>query len=438
MQIVKKDGRLEEFNFDKIKNAVSKSAARIEYLITEEEWELICSKVLKLISNKTVVKVSELHSYVEQTLLEVIPKVGQSYANYRNYKKDYIEMMEDTLKTADDLNYHIDRSNANTTAGLISTKRSLIYTAFNKNLYKKVFLSDSEYKAIKDGYIYIHDLGARMDTYNCCIFDIGKVLQNGFEWEHIGYNEPKDVRTACNLISDITLNCAAQQYGGFTLGEIDSVLAPYAEKSFKKYYDEYLSIIQANSILDTGIDYKKAQEWALSKTEKDIEQGFQGFEHTFNTVASSRGDYPFVTMTGGCEENVFGQLVWKTALKVRREGQGHPGKKRPAIFPKLVFLYTKELHSKGKKLYNLFLEGIKTSAVAMYPDWLSLDMPDENLIYNTNHKIHFEPSIAKIFKKYHKFGVSRWYLDHNDRVQENKEWVDSIISPMGKRKLQPI
>lgn len=213
MQIVKKDSRLEEFNFDKIKNAVSKSAARIEYLITKEEWELICSKILKLISNKPVVKVSELHSYVEQTLLEVIPKVGQSYTNYRNYKKDYIEMMEDTLKTADDLNYHIDRSNANTTAGLISTKRSLIYTAFNKNLYKKVFLSDSEYKAIKDGYIYIHDLGARMDTYNCSIFDIGTVLKGGFEWEHIGYNEPKDVRTACNLISDITLNCAAQQYG---------------------------------------------------------------------------------------------------------------------------------------------------------------------------------------------------------------------------------
>ena len=176
---------------------------------------------------------------------------------------------------------------------------------------------------------------------------------------------------------------------GFTLGEIDSVLAPYAEKSFKNYYNEYINIVKESSILDTEIDVKKAQKWALLKVEKDIEQGFQGFEHTFNTVASSRGDYPFVTMTGGCEESVFGQLVWKTALRVRREGQGHPNKKRPAIFPKLVFLYTKELHSKGKKLYNLFLEGVKTSAVAMYPDWLSLDMPDENVIYEINNICHF-------------------------------------------------
>ena len=107
--------------------------------------------------------------------------MGQQYSAYRNYKKDYVEMMEDTLKTADDLNYHADRSNANTTAGLISTKRSLIYTAFNKNLYKKIFLSQEELSAIKDGYIYIHDLGARMDTYNCCLFDMGKVLQGGFE-----------------------------------------------------------------------------------------------------------------------------------------------------------------------------------------------------------------------------------------------------------------
>ena len=122
-----------------------------------------------------------MHVKVEQVLSQVIPSVATQYINYRNYKKDYVQMMEDTLKTADDLNYHADRSNANTTAGLISTKRSLIYTAFNKSLYKKVFLAQDELEAVKDGYIYIHDMGARMDTYNCCLFDMGVVLQGGFE-----------------------------------------------------------------------------------------------------------------------------------------------------------------------------------------------------------------------------------------------------------------
>ena len=268
-----------------------------------------------------------------------------------------------------------------------------------------------------------------MDTYNCCLFDMGRVLQGGFEWEHIGYNEPKDVRTACNLISDVTLNCAAQQYGGFTIPEIDSILAPYARKSYNHYLKEYYEIAESEIVPGAYVNETKAHQWAMQHVERDICQGFQGFEHTFNTVASSRGDYPFVTMTGGCEEDEFGQLVWHCALKVRREGQGHPGKKRPAIFPKLVFLYTEKLHSKGKKMYNLFLEGVQTSAAAMYPDWLSLDKPEGA-----------KSALADVFAKYHKFGTeySRWKLDDNGKVYENTEWIDAIVSPMGKRKLQLI
>ncbi|MDD7328947.1 MAG: anaerobic ribonucleoside-triphosphate reductase, partial [bacterium] len=146
----------------------------------------------------------------------------------------------------------------------------------------------------------------------------------------------------------------------------------------------------------------------------------------------SRGDYPFTTFTGGCDETFFGSLVWSLALKVRKNGQGHKGHKRPAIFPKLVFLYTKDLHGEGKPLHWLYKEGIECSAKAMYPDWLSLDIPDESLIKGAATD-HFEPSIAKVFHKYHKFGVSRWYLDENNCVKENPEWVDSIISPMGCR-----
>ena len=121
------------------------------------------------------------------------------------------------------------------------------------------------------------------------------------------------MRTAGNLISDITLNCAAQQYGGFTISEIDSILAPYAEKSYRRYYKEYIDFyMELNGIQLVNIGanlHQQADKNARKKLVRDIEQVFQGFEHTFNTVASSRGDYPFVTMTGGCEENEFGQLV---------------------------------------------------------------------------------------------------------------------------------
>jgi len=448
-KVRKKDGHIEDLDFNKIKVAVTKSARRVDYTLQDDEWlelkNLIVtndnSYIKKLIkqSNSNIISVSDLHNIIELALDEVVPNVGKSYQNYRNYKKDYAKMMESVLKSADALNYHIDRSNANTSSALISTKRSLVYTALNKELYQKMMLSVDELSAIKDGYIYIHDLGARMDTYNCCLFDIGKVLQGGFTWEHIDYNEPTTVRSAMAVTGDIVLNCAAQQYGGFTLSEIDSVLAPYAEKSYKKYRDEHIAELKKYNV---SPDEKEVDEFAINKVKEDLAQGFQAFEHTFNTVASSRGDFPFVTMTGGCDETRFGQLVWETALEVRQGGQGKKGKKRPAIFPKLVFLYTKELHAEGKPLYSLFLKGVACSCKAMYPDWLSLDTPDLSIIDNINNLLLDDTSktsvVGNIFHKYHKFGVSRWILDDNNKVQENKDWVDSIISPMGKRKLQLI
>lgn len=213
MQVIKKDGRIENYDFQKIKQAVTKSAARLEMELSPEQWLLLENQIEHNLSGKEQITVAEMHSIVERTLNEVIPAVGQAYSDYRNYKKDYANMMTSVLNSADELNYKIDRSNANTTAALISTQRSLIFTALSKEIYKKLFLSKDELQAIHDGYIYIHDLGSRAQTYNCALFDMGAVLQGGFDWEHIGYNEPKDIRTAGNLVSDITLNCAAQQYG---------------------------------------------------------------------------------------------------------------------------------------------------------------------------------------------------------------------------------
>lgn len=431
MKIIKKNEQLADYDFSKIIAAVNKSAARVNVVISEEQWSDIQRFVEEEMRNSgsEYIPVSKMHVFVELALDHVVPIVAKSYRDYRNYKQDFVRMMDETIKTVDSLNFLADRSNANTTSTLVSTQRTLTYNAFSKQLYRKTFLNKAELEAIDDGYIYIHDISSRLLTYNCALFDMGRVLAGGFEWENIGYNEPKDVRTACNLISDITLNCAAMQYGGFTVPEIDSVLAPYAEKSYKKYLSEFQQIVEE---VGGSYDEEQAKEYALRRTSREIEQGFQGFEHTFNTVASSRGDYPFTTFTGGCDDNFFASLVWSIALKVRRGGQGHKGHKRPAIFPKLVFLYTKDLHEEGKPLHWLYKEGIACSAKAMYPDWLSLDLPDESLVTSAQ-TMHFEPSIAKVFHKYHKFGVSRWYLDENNNVKEKPEWVDSIISPMGCR-----
>ena len=438
MEIIKKNGLTQAYNFSKIKHAVTKSAKRVNVTFSDAEWNQLEQTILKLLKGCDKIPVERMHNVVEIALDSLNDKVAVSYKTYRNYKVTFADMMTKVLLKADEANYKIDRSNANTTAALVSTKRSLIYGALNKERYKKFELTDEQVQAIEDGYIYIHDMTARADTYNCCLFNMGRVLAGGFYKENMFYTEAKTIRAVFGEIKDTTLDTAAQQYGGFTIPEIDSILAPYARKSFNAYVKKYYDM-RASEHSEGMTEYEKmtilqkAKNDAMNDLVKDIEQGFQALEYAFNTVASSRGDFPFVTLTGGCEEDPFGQLVWKTALRVRREGQGQEGNKRPAIFPKLVFLYTKELHAPGKPLYDLYKEGVITSSKTMYPDWLSLDMPDPSDV-KTDVVMQFKPAIAEVFHKYHKFGVSHWLLnEETGKVYENPEWVDAIVSPMGCR-----
>ena len=121
-----------------------------------------------------------------------------------------------------------------------------------------------------------------------------------------------------------------------------------------------------------GLDADTVEKEVMADILNDFEQGFQGWEYKFNTVASSRGDYPFITMTMGTGTGRFAKLASITMLNVRRKGQGKKGQKKPVLFPKIVFLYDENLHGPGKPLEDVFEAGILCSSRAMYPDWLSL------------------------------------------------------------------
>lgn len=118
---------------------------------------------------------------------------------------------------------------------------------------------------------------------------------------------------------------------------------------------------------------EKAHDKSMQRILRDMEQGFQGWEYKFNTVASSRGDYPFITMTIGLGTSEFERMASKTMLKVRGEGQGKPNRKRPVLFPKVVLLYDKKLHGENGVSRDVYEAGIDCSSKAMYPDWLSLE-----------------------------------------------------------------
>ena len=379
MKVLKKDHTIQKYDEQKIIDAVDKSANRALFSFTTDDYSTICNRVYEEIEAENFendeVPVSFIHGAVEKTLLDLYPDVGRSYQEYRNYKLDFVHMMDEVYEKSQSIMYIGDKDNANTDSALVATKRSLVFNVLNKALYKKFFMNADERQACNDGYIYVHDMSARRDTFNCCLFRVGTVMKNGFEMGNVWYNEPNTLDTAFDVMGDIILSIAAQQYGGFTVPRVDSILAPYAEKSYQKYLDEYEKIgYEVNSgqrIVDTTIG-SAADEYAIKKVKRDFEQGWQGIEYKLNTVGSSRGDYPFVTMTFGLDTSRFGKMASITFLNVHKEGQGKEGFKRPVLFPKLVFLYDEKLHEKGCVNEDVFNAGVECSMKTMYPDWLSL------------------------------------------------------------------
>ena len=380
MYVIKKDHTHEAWNVQKVVVAVNKSAYRAMVKFTQEELDFICSFVEEKARSlgREGIPIAEMHNIVEAALEQVKPEVAKSYRDYRNYKQDFVKMLDEVYKKSQSIMYIGDKENSNSDSALVSTKRSLIYNQLNKELYQKFFMTTEELQACRDGYIYIHDMSARRDTMNCCLFNVKDVLTGGFEMGNLWYNEPKTLEVAFDVIGDIVLSAASQQYGGFTVPSVDLLLEPFAEKSYEKYYRRYI---------DMGLTARIADREAMKDIQKDFDQGFQGWEYKFNTVASSRGDYPFITMTFGTGTGKFAKIASITMLNVRRKGQGKKNCKKPVLFPKLVFLYDENLHGAGKELEDVFEAGILCSSKSMYPDWLSLTG---------------EGYIASMYKKYGK------------------------------------
>ncbi len=373
MRVIKKDGTEEIFNGDKIRNAVRKAADRVMIHLTNEQFDDIVYRVFMQADccGEEEIPVADIHCMVEAVLDSVNPAIAKSYRDYRNYKKDFVHMMDEVYQKSRSIRFIGDKENSNADSALVATKRCLTFNELNKRLYRKFFMTPDELQACKDGYIYIHDQAARLDTMNCCLFDAAAVMKGGFEMGSVWYNEPKTLDTAFDVLGDIILATASQQYGGFTIPEVDRLLAPYAEKSYHRYADEYWETAFEIDHDDDELT-ELASNYAVYKVERDFEQGFQGIEMKLNTVGSSRGDYPFITVTLGLDMSFWGNMAAKTFLRVHMNGQGKPGNKKPVLFPKLVFLYDEKLHGPGRINEDVFEAGIACSAKTMYPDWLSL------------------------------------------------------------------
>lgn len=381
--VIKKDGTSETFDVSKIIECVRLAANRINVNLSEEDVESLENRIYDYFSDSPVkhwkISTKDIHSIVISILEQCgLNNVANSYKEYRDYKTSYAASWEHIRKSADDILYLGDRENANFDSSLSSTKGSLIRGATTKELYKQFYLTKEENKLIERGDIYIHDLRDMiLNNINCCLFDMGNVLRGGFEMSNVKYTEPKSVLSALQVIGDITLVATAQQFGGFTIPEIDKILLPYCYKTLEAAYDEALSY-------DMG--FKDADDFAWERMTRELEQGFQSLELKLNTVPCSRGDFAFTTLTFGqwcLEDPITHEPVYTKEAKnilatickviLHTRMKGHGGKQ--VVFPKLVYLYDEEQINKDPYSKAVFDECVRCSCKCMYPDYLSLSGP---------------------------------------------------------------
>lgn len=364
MKVINKSGCINEWNNEKIVTAINKAASRVDCSITHNQAITIanaCKKVAGKYLKDNCISSAKLHEIViSQLVHHNFNLIASAYQEYRDYKNTYAKSWEQLKEDADQIIFLGDRENANFDSSLVSTKGSLVKGALTKELYKQFYLSKTEKFLTKRGDIYIHDLRDMIfGSVNCCLFDIGNVLKGGFKMSGIHYTEPKTVLSALQVIGDITLVATAQQFGGFTLPELDKVLLPYVLKSYQRYLS----------------DFDNNKDKANAATIRELEQGFQALELKLNTVPSSRGDFAFTTITFGqwninepADNKYWLNMIGSVILKVRQKGYDGV----PVVFPKLVFLYDKNLIDHDDYASELFNEAVKCSSKCMYPDYLSL------------------------------------------------------------------
>ena len=344
--VIKKNGSEEQFDINKVVEACRMAASNCSKKLSLSDENgvasIVTSKVLGL--KKKSISTEKIHGWAIQALKIIDQEVADCYKSYHQFRKNTMREVAKIKEKSDHLKYAGDRENANYNSSLFSTQNA-IFRGWNSTLISKnFFLTKKERQAIKDGFIYIHDLRDIMvGNHNCCVFDMETVLDGGFKILNVRTEEPKRVMSACGAMYDILNTASAQQYGGFSVPEIDKIVAKYAMKEFQYTGDK-------DGVLE------------------NIKQGLQSLQHHINSNVSARGDTPFITFSFGCidgEDELFNEFQLAACLELLRYRQ-----KVEMTFPKLVCLYSTPIMEKYPILLD---ECIETNRTTLYPDYVSLD-----------------------------------------------------------------
>ena len=380
MKVTKRDGRVVDYDRNKIVIAIQK--ANVEVDRYEQVSEETIDAIVASIENKRTdnLMVEDIQDMIEQKLMaERKYELAKKYIIYR-YTREMVRRANTTddsiMSLIKNSNKDVMEENSNKNAYIASTQRDLIAGEVSKDLTKRILLPEKIIKAHEDGVIHFHDMDYYLQSiFNCCLINIGDMLENGTVMNGKLIESPKSFQVACTVMTQIMSAVASSQYGGQSVDirHLGKYLRKTRDKYERHYKEKYGDII-SDEVRERFIDDRLRDE---------LRSGVQTIQYQINTLMTTNGQSPFVTLFLNLdkddpyiEENA---MIIEEILKQRIEGiKNEKGVYVTPAFPKLIYVLDEHNCLKGGKYDYLTKLAVKCSAKRMYPDYVSAKMMREN------------------------------------------------------------
>ena len=417
MKVIKRDGRAVDYNKEKIVTAIEKAnkEVRTKQSASKEEIKEIINYIEEL--DKKRILVEDIQDIIEQKLMDYKKfELAKRYIVYR-YTRALVRKQNTTdesiLGLIKNQNKELAEENSNKNTVLASTQRDYIAGEVSRDLTKRMLLPEKITKAHEDGILHFHDADYFLQPiFNCCLINIGDMLDNGTVMNGKLIESPKSFQVACTVTTQIIAAVASNQYGGQSVDL--KHLGKYLRKSKEKFKKE----------LESNYAGKLPQEIIDSIVEKrlktELSAGVQTIQYQINTLMTTNGQSPFVTLFLNLdEENEYieeNAMIIEEILKQRYEGiKNEKGVYITPAFPKLIYVLYEHNCLKGGKYYYLTKLAVKCSSKRLYPDYISAKKMRENYEGNV-----FSPMGCRSF-------LSPW-KDENGKYKFEGRFNQGVVS----------
>lgn len=380
MKVIKRDGHTVTYDRSKIITAIKKANAEVQpgEKVTDEKIEEIVQGIES--KNRPRMLVEDIQDIIEQKLMADGKFVlAKTYIIYR-YTRELVRKANTTddsiLSLIKNRNKDVMEENSNKNATVASTQRDLIAGEVSKDLTRRVLLPEKISKAHDEGVLHFHDADYFLQPiFNCCLINIGDMLDNGTVMNGKLIESPKSFQVACTVMTQIISSVASSQYGGQSV-DIRH-LGKYLRKSYNKYKNKLVE--EFGDKIDDAILEQMAQD----RLQDELRSGVQTIQYQINTLMTTNGQSPFVTLFLNLDPNdeyiEENAIIVEEILRQRLEGiKNEKGVYVTPAFPKLIYVLDEHNCLKGGKYDYITKLAVKCSAKRLYPDYISAKKMREN------------------------------------------------------------